>query len=71
MNTGVNVDQEARNMAQLAISQIHTHEAVCAERYGSTIKTMGEIKAILAYGTCALLSTMLVIIGWLWTHPPH
>lgn len=69
MSSSVTVDQEARDMARDAQFQITAHEQVCTERYGNVIKTMGEIKSILWYGTVGLITTMCTLIGYLYTHP--
>ena len=65
------IDQKARDMAQAAHSAIMTHEQVCAQRWASTMSTMKDIKAILAWGITGLIGSMGGLIAWLATHPPH
>lgn len=55
-------------MAHDACNMVLTHEKECAIRWKSATDTMKEIKAILAYGTVALLAAMLGLIGFLATH---
>lgn len=62
------VDQKARDMAQAATSAIERHEEVCAQRWGSAMSTMKDIKTILAYGTASLLAGMAGLIAFLATH---
>lgn len=56
------VDQEARNMALSAQNQIQSHERECAVRWSGTMSAMKEIKAILAWGTVALIGSMGTLI---------
>lgn len=62
-------DLEARKMASDALSQIATHEKVCTVRWESAMASMAEIKRILAYGTGAIITCLLGIIGFLASHP--
>lgn len=57
------IDQEARDMAAAAKNAIATHELVCAQRWASTMQTMKEIKAILAYGGSVAILVMLAALG--------
>lgn len=57
------IDQEARDMAQAAKNAINTHELVCAQRWASTMQTMKEIKAILAWGGGTLIIVLLAAVG--------
>ena len=57
------VDQEARDMARDARAAVASHEAVCAARWASTMQTMKEIKAILAYGGSVAIIVMLAGLG--------
>lgn len=56
------IDQEARNMARQALARMDAHEQVCAERWGSSMNTMRDIKRILAWGTTALIGSMGTVI---------
>lgn len=57
------IDQEARDMARAAASKIDAHELVCAQRWASTMQTMKEIKAILAWGGATVILVMLAALG--------
>jgi len=65
------IDQEARDMASNALSVMARHEAVCAERWAATKKTMDIILRVLAWGITGLIGAMASLIAWLATHPPH
>ncbi len=56
-------------MAQAAFSKIESHERECAIRWAGTMKSMGEIKAILAWGTAGLISALGTVIFMLINHP--
>lgn len=57
-------------MAQAALSKMDTHERVCAERWGSAMTTMKDIKRIIAWAATGLIGSMGGLIAWLATHPP-
>jgi hypothetical protein len=65
------VDQKARDMAQAATNKIESHERECAIRWSGTMTSMNEIKKILAWGLGLVLTSMIGLIGFLATHPPH
>jgi hypothetical protein len=58
-------------MAQAAQNQIQSHERECAIRWSGTMDSMAEIKRILAWGLGLVLTSMIGLIGFLATHPPH
>lgn len=71
MTAHVTVDQEARDMARAAAAAISTHEKVCAQRWRSTMDTMGDIKRIIAWATVSLIGSMGCLIIYLWQHQIH
>lgn len=64
------IDSEAREVANNALALIQKHEAVCAERWAATERTMGLILKVLAWGTTGLIGSMGALIVWLATHQP-
>lgn len=66
------VDQEARDMATAAQSQIKSHEDVCAVRWAQAMETMKEVKDTLkshtGFETWAMRTGLLIlvgVVGWL------
>jgi cell division protein FtsL len=56
-------------MARNATAAILTHEQVCAERWRSTMETMGDIKKVIVWGISSLVASMAFLIVYLWQHP--
>ena len=63
------IDQEARDLAQRALSRMNTHEEVCSQRWKDTAKVLGRVEKILWVATLSLISTLMAIINWLANHP--
>lgn len=56
-------------MARDAKAQISSHERECAIQWANATKTLNRIEGILSYGAVGLISTMIALIGYLYTHP--
>lgn len=65
------IDQKARDMAQAALNKMDVHEQVCAQRWGTALLTMQEIKRVITWAAAGLISSMAGLIAWLATHPPQ
>ena len=64
------IDEEARNMARAAQSAMNIHEAVCAERWGTAISVMKDVKRIVAWLIVTVITGMGTMIWYFATHPP-